>query len=229
MAERQSERFKRLAAEKVVTARDLEMTLVAEAGARARHEAAQAAVRMSEENLGYAVLHSPVNGRVVRRLARSGDLAAPGRPLLVVEAAGAPEVRVTVPMNGTLTPVAGMPAEILVADRALPAVVDRVVPDGSGHVTEAYLRAEGLDLPSGAFVRGALLGPETETLRVPADALLRRGALTGVFLAADGRAVLRWLRLSADGRVLSGLAPGDSVILAPPVTLHDGDPVEVAR
>ena len=40
---------------------------------------------------------------------------------------------------------------------------------------------------------------------------------------------LRWLRLSPDGRVEAGLAENEQVILAPPATLLDGDPVEVAR
>ena len=66
-------------------------------------------------------------------------------------------------------------------------------------------------------------------LRVPADALVHRGSLTGVYVAADGRAALRWLRLSPDGRVLAGLAGGEQVILSPPAGLEDGDPVEVSR
>jgi hypothetical protein len=40
---------------------------------------------------------------------------------------------------------------------------------------------------------------------------------------------LRWLRLGPEGRVEAGLSPGDTVIAAPPATLEDGDPVEVAR
>jgi hypothetical protein len=55
---------------------------------------------------------------------------------------------------------------------------------------------------------------------------VERGSLEGVFTVEDGRASLRWLRLTPDGRVLAGLSPGDSVILNPPADLRNGDAVE---
>ncbi len=56
MSERQAERFRRLAASEVVTARDLEIMEVAAAGAKAGHEQALAMATMSRQNLDYAVL-----------------------------------------------------------------------------------------------------------------------------------------------------------------------------
>jgi len=40
--------------------------------------------------------------------------------------------------------------------------------------------------------------------------------------------VLRWLRLGSGGRVEAGLSPGDSVVVAPPSTLENGQPIRVA-
>jgi RND family efflux transporter MFP subunit len=74
-ATRQAERFRRLAADDVVTPRDLEMVELGEAGARASYERARAMREMSERNLGYAELRAPRDGVVVRRMARPGDLA----------------------------------------------------------------------------------------------------------------------------------------------------------
>jgi hypothetical protein len=67
---------------------------------------------------------------------------------------------------------------------------------------------------------------------VPAASLVRRGALTGVFVIAESRAELRWLRVGrADGervQVLAGLRPGEAVARTPG-GLADGQPVTVAR
>ncbi len=55
------------------------------------------------------------------------------------------------------------------------------------------------------------------TLAVPASALVREDDLTGVYLAAEGEARLRWVRLgrsfSDSVEVLSGLRDGDRVVV----------------
>jgi multidrug efflux pump subunit AcrA (membrane-fusion protein) len=183
---------------------------------------------MSERNLDYAELRAPENGVVVRRLARAGDLATPGRPLVVLETGGGREVRVTWPAELEWAVAPGAEAEVQLPrrDRVLPARIDRVSPSADGHTLEAYLRVEGLDVPSGTFVDVVLLGEPAPVLRLPEGARVERGSLEGVFTVEDGRASLRWLRLTPDGRVLAGLSPGDSVILNPPADLRNGDAVE---
>lgn len=230
-ATRQGERFRRLAAGEVVTQRDLELALVAEAAARAQYEEARAAVEMHRRNLAYAELRAPREGRVVKRLVREGDLAVPGRPLMVLEDDQTPEVRVTIPAQLGWPIGVGSPAVINFESAGmepLPAVVDRVTPTADNHTRELYLRAEGLSVPGGTFVKAVLLGDALETIRVPENALVRRGALTGVYVVQEGRAVLRWLRLTSDKTVAAGLSPGEVVVLAPPVSLRNGSLVEVA-
>ncbi len=233
ISERQAARFRRLAASQVVTAHDLEMMEVAAAGARAAHEQAKAMAAMSRQNLDYAVLRAPRDGVVLRRFARSGDLALPGQPVISMEDPGDLEVRITLPAETGWTVMPGDSASVsaaLAGNGSCPAVVDRVSPGADRHTIEAFLRADGLSAPSGSFVRATLFGPRTEdALRVPEDALVRRGPLTGVFLVQDGRAALRWIRLAGDGRVVAGLTAGDSVVLSPPADLEDGDAVEVTR
>lgn len=233
MSERQAERFRRLAASEVVTPRDLEMMEVAAAGAKASHEQARAMATMSQQNLDYAVLRAPRDGVVVRRFARAGDLALPGQPVVAMEDPGSLEIRITLPAEAQWPVAPDDSASVtvtLTGDTAYPAVVDRVTPGADRHTIEAYLRADGVRAPSGSFVRATLFGAgNDDALRLPAEALVRRGPLTGVFLVQDGRAALRWVRLAADGRVTAGIASGSSVILAPPADLEDGDAVEVAR
>ena len=185
---------------------------------------------MSEQNLAYAELRAPHDGVVVRRLARAGDLATPGRPLLIIEDTEGREVRVTLPAGMAWPVASGDAAEIILAKdgQAVSAVVDRVTPTADRHTIEAFLHSDDLVARSGTFVKAVLLGEPVSALRVPREAQLRRGPLTGVFVVHEGRASLRWIRLSADGQVLAGLSPGDSIILAPPADLENGDPIEVA-
>jgi RND family efflux transporter MFP subunit len=230
---RQAERFRRLAAGQVVTARDLEMTEVAAAAALATHAQAKAMSEMSRENLEYAVLRAPHDGVVVRRTANPGDLALPGQPVLVMEDDGDLEVRVTLAAEIGWPIAPGDSASLIVAlgnPSPVPATIDRVSPSADGHAILAYVKAAGLRAPTGSFVRVSLFGPESlESIRVPEESLVRRGPLTGAFLVREGRAVLRWLRLTPDGRLAAGLAPGDSLVVTPPADLEDGDRVEAIR
>jgi len=67
-------------------------------------------------------------------------------------------------------------------------------------------------------------------VRVPAAAIATRDGREVVFVAtADGRAELRPVRTAPAGggqaHVVSGLAPGEDVVLDPPAGLADGDPI----
>ena len=92
--------------------------------------------------------------------------------------------------------------------------------------------AEGLR--SGTFARVELPGvpAEPQAAWVPKSAVVQRGDLTGVFVAENGLALLRWVALGepAGGRypVRAGLKPSEAVIDAPGA-LRDGQAVEVAH
>lgn len=229
-ATRQAERYRRLAAGEVVTARDLELALVAEAGAKAGYERARAAAEMSRRNNEYAELRAPRDMRVVSRRVREGDLANPGQALLVLEDDFGPEIRVTLPAQADWPVSPGDPAEVRPvssSSQAIPATVDRVNPSANNHTFEIFLSADDLDAASGTFVRVALLGQPTEVIRVPDEALVQRGPMTGVYVVNDARVSLRWLRMTPDGRVAAGLSPGEHVVVNPPHLLEAGQRVEV--
>jgi hypothetical protein len=89
------------------------------------------------------------------------------------------------------------------------------------------------ELRSGTFARlevpGAA-GAPAAGVWVPRSALVSRGDLTGVFVAENGRAALRWLALGEPAGdlvgVRAGLAAGEAVVDAPGA-LRDGQAVEV--
>lgn len=203
--------------------------------AEAQHKSAQAEAAAQLASAGAArtqsdfyVVRAPYAGVVADVAVVLGDMAMPGRPLLTVYDPGALRIRAAVPQTaaarlaGATQPWIEIPG---VAARVQPAR-SQVLPtvDPATHTLELRL-----DLPAG--VAGAIPGmfarawlpdatPGEHRLYVPAQAVLRRAELTGVYVVhADGKALLRQVRLGrADGgrvEILSGVAAGERVALDP--------------
>ena len=222
--------MERLAGKQVVTPRDRELAGLALRDAEAGLAQARSARETAEANMAYVAVRAPRDAVVARRLVREGDLATLGKPLLVLEAAGGSEVHVTLPAEGAVAPVPGGRATVRFSDGiTVDAVVDRVEPGADDHARVAYVSLEDTGRPSGTFVQVRLYGePGGTALRVPRESLIERGPLRGVFVVNGDRAVLRWLRLAEDDRVLAGLSEGDRVVMHPAADLRDGSPVEVS-
>jgi len=222
LATRTLRRMERLYADSAVPEAQLD-------AARAAHAQAEGQARAAQVEVGYAGLHAPFAGVVTARLAEPGDLAAPGQPLLVIEDAGAREIVVGVPddlLGGIRTGLV-VPTRIGAGEQRVDARVIAVVPfsDPGSRTAEVRLSAPA-GLPSGASAVAEFAVGSAGGIRVPAEALVRRGQLVGVFVfAADSTVRLRWIRIgrvegdTAD--VLAGLEHGDLVALRPD-SLRDG-------
>jgi len=118
--------------------------------------------------------------------------------------------------------------------RSFDARVVEVVPAVDA-ASRAYLAK--IDLPATAPIRSGLFGKAAfslgsrQELAIPAKALQERGQLQSVYVVANGEARTRLItagrRLQDAVEVLSGLTAGESVVVAPPSDLADGDCVEV--
>lgn len=205
--------------------------------AEARAAAAQAALSAAQDNLAYAVLRAPFAGTIAARQADLGDVVQPGTPLIEVEGDGGLEVEATVEAEQAARLVLGQTLRVQVDGQSTPldAVVRAVARAGDPMTHRFEVRA---DLPaapglrSGLFARLRLPAAGGEAhLTIPAGAAFERGGLTGVYVAADGRARLRFVALGArSGDVLevrAGLAAGEQVVLAPD-GLTDGTPLAAA-
>ena len=203
-------------------------------GAQSQRAAAQAQVETARAALGYSELRAPFAGVVQAKLLSPGDLAAPGQPVLLLEGRG-------LELSATLSP---SEAEPLRAGLGLTfesggargtATVTALSPgeDAISHRTQ--VRARIVQAPprlrQGDFARLLLPSAGADQLSLPRSALVERGDLTGVFVARQGHAELRWLALGDDTAssvfVRAGLQAGEQVIDAPGA-LRDGQPIEVA-
>lgn len=251
LAQTTHRRFEELAAKDSLTHQELDESTArlrqAEAGLaaarsqKARAESgrarAEAQIVSTEVMLGYSRISAPFDGVVVERLDDPGGLAAPGKPLLRIEKAGAfrleaavpeshlsaieigREVRLSISALGESSPSMGRVQEIVPA----------IDPASRTFIAKISLPAHR-GLRSGLYGTAILEGAEQETITVPAEAVLARGQLESVFVVEDARARQRLVKLGEqrEGRriVLAGVHPGDEVVLSPGA-LVDGTPVTV--
>ena len=204
----------------------LETARAGQAQAQAKRAQAEAAATRARTQLDYAQVTAPAAGRVVERLLDPGALAAPGQPIVRIEQAGGYRLAVAAPESvvGRLRIGATMPVEITALgeagafDAKVVEIVPTVDPGARSFTVKLALPSNPL-LRSGLYGRALLAGEERASLTVPAAAVVERGQLTSVFVAADGRARRRLVTLGERRgeafEVLSGLSAGDEVILNP--------------
>lgn len=225
-----------LHAQRVAALRELEGAQAERRAAEAQWAQARAQVDGMESSTRLA---APFDGVVVRRHADVGATVGPGQTLLDLRSAAIGEITAMVP-ESELARLAKARPEYQVGDGAWKPArlvrVDGMTDFASRSRTARLVPAGGEALEPGAFARVRFAGLGTSAasaagMRVPSTALVRRGALTGVYVAENGVARLRWLRVGreSDGwvEVLAGLAPDDAVVAAP-AGLRDGRAVKVA-
>ncbi|MDH5758986.1 MAG: efflux RND transporter periplasmic adaptor subunit [Gemmatimonadota bacterium] len=198
--------------------------------ARAGLEAARASRAEAEAQEAYAVVRSPFAGVVTRRSVDPGDLAVPGRPMITVMSPGALKVVADLPAHRAGTIAVGDPVRIRTGDMVpLVGRVARVVPAlGEGGRTfrvEATLEG-GANVTPGSYARIEVARVGSAARWIPADAVVTRGQLRGVYALEDGTLRLRWVRLGQerDGayELLAGPAGALRVVRDPAPELADG-------
>lgn len=232
VATREYERQKQLAAKQYISRAQLER-------AEAQYRATAAQLRSQIANAsatriqaGFFVLKAPYDGIVSDVPVTLGDMAAPGRALLVMYDPAALRVTASLPQSAIARLAAGQPARIELpglpqAQRWITQERVQVLPTFDAGTHSAQLRAPlpaGVPgLTPGMFAR--LWVPTREgagdgRLYVPASALVRRAELNGVYVVSrTGRPILRQVRVGrAEGdrvEILSGVAAGERVALNP--------------
>lgn len=235
------QRMRNLHEERAVPKQRLDEAETQHRRAQANVAAAQGALQEVEANLGYSVIRSPLDGVVVRKFVQAGDMASPGAPLFTVEQQD--PMKVVVEVSESDLPHIQVEAPVQVDVEAL----DQAMPSGWTGRIEALVPSANpmsrtfqvkvlLDNPdgvinSGMFARVGFQKGERPGILIPQSATLRSGQLEGVYVVQEDRARLRWVRLGkAFGprrEVISGLEPGESIVVSGFDDLRDGVPVEV--
>jgi RND family efflux transporter MFP subunit len=190
----------------------------------------------------YTRITAPFAGVVSERHADPGDMAAPGAPLVTVEAGGSRQLEVRVDEARAsaiaLHQVVRVRLDAMEDDDGSAAAVTghvveiaRVDPASHSFVVKIDL-PDGATLRSGTFGRAIFDGPIRRALVVPATAVVRRGQLVFVFTVTDNVARLRPISVGrtvdAGVEVAAGILPGEAVVTSPPDFLVDGTTVSAA-
>lgn len=203
--------------------------------ALAQFRVAEAARTEARTLADHTVIRAPFSGVVTTKLAEVGDVATPGRSLLVIES---PEL---------------LRFEAMVPEAAAHALARRdtlsVSLDGVGSIdgTVAEISPSAdpasrtvlvkLDLPRGTQARPGMFGRVASTtiyrngVTVPPAALIRRGQLDELFVVEAGIARLRLVRLGSERagevEIAGGVRHGETVAISETARLVDGQRVEV--
>ncbi|MFA5911269.1 MAG: efflux RND transporter periplasmic adaptor subunit [Vicinamibacterales bacterium] len=198
-------------------------------------EGASAASEAATTTESFAVITAPFDGVVTEKLVETGNMASPGAPLLRIEDTRGfrLEVRVDESRVGQIQPGATVPVALDSGVGGATTTVSGTVTEISRAVdadTRAFLVKVSLPdssgLRSGLFGRARFAGTTRKALTVPADAIVKRGQVTSVFVVDNGVARSRLVDLRGN-EVLAGLSEKESVIVAPAPGVTDGRRVSV--
>lgn len=201
-----------------------------------QYTTAKAALQMAQAAVGYADVRAPYAGVIVDKLVDAGDLATPGKPLLVLEDEHALEVQSYVPDELYAVLHAGEAIHFSTEDRdylgRMLSVVAAADPQTHTHLLRIGIPADA-GLMSGRYVRVHVPVSEQPSIRIPVAALAERAGITGVFtVEADGRARFRLVHAgeSAGGlvEIQSGLTAGERIVLDPGADVDNGTPIVAA-
>jgi RND family efflux transporter MFP subunit len=223
-AETRYRRIRDMYDRQVLPKADLDRATAERDAAAAQLSAARAAVASAEEGVAYTEVRAPYAGVVTQRMVQVGETVAPGTPLMSGVSLQRLRVAVNIPQSIVGAVRRNMKAAVYADGKRIEATHVTVFPVAS---TPSNTFRAWLDLPEGLpgvdpgmLVRVGMVVGRRERLLVPASAIVRRSAVTAVYLVRQGGwTSLQQVRLGepyGDGfEVLSGLMPGDRVALDP--------------
>ena len=222
--------------------------------AREQVTAADARVKVAQQDLDNCTVRAPFGGIVVSKDAQRGEMVSPVSAgggftrtgIATIVDMGSLEIEVDVNESYIARVKAGQPVTAVLdayPDWQVPAKVRTVIPTADRQKATVKVRAtfDRLDpriLPD-MGVKVAFLGDEPSVpaaagrVLIPKTALQEKDGAAAVFVHREGRVERRAVRLGQargnEHEVIAGLADGDAVVTTGVNELRDGQPVRVKR
>jgi RND family efflux transporter MFP subunit len=205
--------------------------------ADAQIASARAAVGAATATESFTTIRAPFDGLVTERLTDAGNLAAPGVPLVRVDADGARHalVRVDEARAGYVRPgdrvrVEIQPLEAGGQSRHETEGIVIEVAQAAGAAQRAFTVKVSIPATvtarTGSFARVIFRGAARRAVFVPAHAVQRFGQVASVFVVQDGVARLRLIQAGVSSsesvEVLAGLDAGETIVSSPLARVADG-------
>lgn len=234
------DRIERLIAQNSATQKELDDITTQLDVTKARLKQLESSKREAGIMNSYSDIIAPISGNVVAKYLDNGEMAAPGHPIITIASGGDQVIRISVPENyinriSKKTEVfyknsedqdwkEGSITEINTSAMYGQYEAKIGLPGETSYLDGMYMRVR---IPMASKANSQT---SNEGIRVPKNAIIERGQLTGIFVPSDqNTALLRWVTLGETSgdevEILSGLAPGERFILDANSRLMNGVPI----
>jgi RND family efflux transporter MFP subunit len=231
-------RYRRLLPSGAVSASEYDATKAAADSARALLEAAQAQLKVAQDESRYSTLVADADGTVVEALAEPGQVVSAGQVVARIAHTGPREASVSLPE--TVRPALGSAAQASLygGDARWPAHL-RQLSDAADPLTRTYEARYVLDgdaamAPLGATVTILLPNDRADRTAVPLGALSDEGKQGGVWVFDETTSTVafrpvRINQIGAETAILSsGVSVGERIVALGAHLLHDGQRVRIS-
>lgn len=191
-------------------------------GAESKVKQAKEVIQEAKIALGYTTIKAPANGEVLRRFVEPGDLALPGKPLIVLQTAGSLrlEAYVREGLIKKVRPTALLKVELSALNKTVDADVDEIIPYADPE-TRTFLVKVSLPHIQGLYpgMYGKLLIPITErqVVLAPVVAVRKIGQLELVTVKEKNIWRKRFVKTGKKSgdkiEILSGLSGNEIIVL----------------
>lgn len=222
-------RFSDLITRGSVTQQEYEAVRARYAAAQSQLQAAEQAVVQARVAVGYADITAPMDAVVAEKMIDAGDLALPGKPLLVLH--DPRQLRIEAGVPEELAPRVEIGAAVTVrvdaVGKTFATRIDELIPRADPVTRTIAVRAAlpaGEGLQPGMFGRLTIPAGAVRILSIPRRAVRQIGQLESVQVMTPHGPRSRHVQTGAvrddEVEILAGLEPGESVLL-PADGLHE--------
>ncbi|MEA2723670.1 MAG: rane fusion protein multidrug efflux system [Gemmatimonadales bacterium] len=239
-AKRNEERASRLARAGALPERDLETAQLNATSAEGALADAQARLALAGKQLANTVVRAPISGAISERAVDPGDVVQVGAALFTVVDLSSLRLEATVPVEEIDRLKVGSPVEFSVSgyDRRFNGRIERINPavDPATRQVRIYVVVPNAEqsLVSGLYAEGRVATDARRTVAVPSSAVDRRGTAPVIHRLKGGKVEVMPVRLGVRDEatelveILSGVSPGDTVLLGSAQGVTEGAPVRIS-
>lgn len=232
--------------EKLLTAgaiaeRDIDQSRRTSIAAQAALEDAKSRLATAEKTYRSTTVTAPFNGIVSERPASAGDVVQPGTALFTVVDPSSMRLEASVPAEQLASIRIGVPVSFTVSGypgRLFLGRITRINPtaDPTTRQVRIYVSIpnEGRALVSGLFANGRMSTATKMGMVVPQSAVDIRGSIPSAIRVKQGKAEKVSVKIGLTDKtsetieILSGLQPGDTLLLGAALGITPGTPVRIS-
>lgn len=168
----------------------LEKTKESEQAAKSSIRNAREIVKEAQIALGYTKIISPANGVVAKKMIDPGDIAVPGKPLLIIQTSGALRLEANVREGLISRVILGNEYQVRIKTigKTVLCRIEEILPYADPATRTFLVKASLPDTPGiypGMFGRLLIDVKKDQTLLVPENAVIRVGQLELVYVKKD--------------------------------------------